>query len=120
MIAITYTANGVAIADDATTPSNKAGRGFSHYFGLNDLVSSDRPAFYDNGLTAASPHGFTAGETLTFRFTGETGSRLVGLLPIVRDGADALLLGRWNRVTWLEEAPGDTPPFAVAYRPPTG
>ena len=68
--------NGVAIADDAAVPSAKAGRSFSHYFGLNDLVSSDRPAFYDNGLTAASPHGFTAGETLTLRFTGETGSRL--------------------------------------------
>jgi flagellar hook-associated protein 1 FlgK len=68
--------NGVAIADDAAAPSGKVGRSFSHYFGLNDLVSSDRPAFYDNGLTAASPHGFTAGETLTLRFTGETGSRL--------------------------------------------
>jgi flagellar hook-associated protein 1 FlgK len=68
--------NGVAIADDAAVPSAKAGRSFSHYFGLNDLVSTDRPAFYDNGLTAASPHGFTAGETLTLRFTGETGSRL--------------------------------------------
>jgi flagellar hook-associated protein 1 FlgK len=68
--------NGVAIADDATVPSTKAGRGFSHYFGLNDLISTDRPAFYDSGLTASSPHGFTAGETLTFRFTGETGSKL--------------------------------------------
>ncbi len=68
--------NGVAIADDPTTPSNKAGRGFSHYFGLNDLISSDRPALYDMGLTSASPHGFTAGETMTFRFTGATGAKL--------------------------------------------
>lgn len=68
--------NGVAIADDATSPSNKAGRGFSHYFGLNDLVSTDRPALYDTGMTAASPHGFTAGETIKFRFTGETGAKL--------------------------------------------
>ena len=78
--------NGVAVADSATTPSAKAGRGFSHYFGLNDLVSSDRPAFYDNGLTAASPHGFTAGETLTFRFTGESGSRLRDLQVAVPAG----------------------------------
>ncbi|HRJ64813.1 MAG TPA: flagellar hook-associated protein FlgK, partial [Brevundimonas sp.] len=80
-------ANGVAVADDAAGPSAKAGRSFSHYFGLNDLVSSDRPAFYDNGLTAASPHGFTAGETLTFRFTGETGSRLRDLQVAVPAGA---------------------------------
>jgi len=68
--------NGVAIADDPTSPSSKAGRGFSHYFGLNDLISTDRPAFYETGMTAASPHGFTAGEGLSFRFTGEDGSRL--------------------------------------------
>ena len=80
-------ANGVAVADNAAGPSAKAGRSFSHYFGLNDLVSSDRPAFYDNGLTAASPHGFTAGETLTFRFTGETGSRLRDLQVAVPAGA---------------------------------
>lgn len=79
-------ANGVAVADDAVGPSDKAGRGFSHYFGLNDLISTDRPAFYDNGLTQASPHGFTAGETLTFRFTGETGSRLRDLQVAVPAG----------------------------------
>ena len=78
--------NGVAVADDPAGPSDKAGRAFSHYFGLNDLVSTDRPAFYDNGLTAASPHGFTAGETLTFRFTGETGSRLRDLQVAVPAG----------------------------------
>jgi len=69
-------ANGVIIADDAADPSAKTGRGFSHFFGLNDLVRSDRPALYDTGLTGASPHGFTAGETTTFRFTGANGARL--------------------------------------------
>lgn len=68
--------NGVVVADDPTSPSNKTGRGFSHFFGLNDLISTDRPAFYETGMTAASPHGFTAGEALSFRFTGESGSRL--------------------------------------------
>lgn len=79
-------ANGVAVAAAAVGPSAKAGRSFSHYFGLNDLVLSDRPAFYDNGLTAASPHGFTAGGALTFRFTGETGSRLRDLQVAVPAG----------------------------------
>ena len=78
--------NGVALGDDAASPSDKAGRGFSHYFGLNDLISTDRPAFYDNGLSATSPHGFTAGETLTFRFTGEAGSRLRDLQVAVPAG----------------------------------
>ncbi len=86
-LAITATgANGVAIADDPSAPSGKAGRGFSHYFGLNDLISTDRLAVYDNGLTAASAHGFTAGETLTFRFTGESGSKLRDLQVAVPAG----------------------------------
>ncbi|WP_420478777.1 flagellar hook-associated protein FlgK [Brevundimonas sp. FT23028] len=75
-IVATNPAQGIAIADDPTTPSNKAGRGFSHYFGMNDLISTDRPALYDTGLTLASPHGFTAGQTMTFRFSSETGSRI--------------------------------------------
>lgn len=76
-LSITATgSNGVAVADDPTSPSAKAGRGFSHYFGLNDLISTDRPAFYETGMTAASAHGFTAGEALSFRFTGESGSKL--------------------------------------------
>lgn len=78
--------NGVAIADDATTPSDKAGRGFSHYFGLNDLVRSDRQGFYDSGLTTASPHGFTAGQTLTMRFTGDSGATIRDLTVAVPAG----------------------------------
>jgi flagellar hook-associated protein 1 FlgK len=86
-LTLTATApNGVAIADDANAPSDKVGRGFSHYFGLNDLISSDRPAFYDNGLTPLSPHGFTAGETMTFRFTGENGARLRDLQVAIPPG----------------------------------
>jgi flagellar hook-associated protein 1 FlgK len=68
--------NGVAVADDPTSPSSKTGRGFSHYFGLNDLISTDRPAFYETGMTATSPHGFTAGEALSLRFVGQNGSKL--------------------------------------------
>jgi hypothetical protein len=74
------------VADDANSPSDKAGRGFSHYFGLNDLVASNRPAFSDSGLTAASPHGFSAGETMTFRFTGENGARLRDLQVSIPPG----------------------------------
>lgn len=75
-IRATSAADGVAIADDPAAPSDKAGRGLSHYFGLNDLISSDRPALYDTGLTTASSHGFTAGETLTLRFTQSSGAKL--------------------------------------------
>lgn len=78
--------NGIAVADDAAGPSDKSGRGFSHYFGLNDLISTNRLGFYDHGLTAASPHGFTAGETLTFRFTADSGARLRDLQVAIPPG----------------------------------
>lgn len=68
--------NGMVVADDPSNPSQKVGRGFSHFFGLNDLITSDRPALYQTGLTPASAHGFTAGESLTLRFTGEAGAKM--------------------------------------------
>lgn len=92
--------NGIAIADDGTTPSMKAGRGFSAFFGLNDLVRSDRISDYDTGLTAASAHGFTAGETITFRFANSAGARLRDISVAVPAGATmADLLTALNDVT---------------------
>lgn len=82
--------NGVAIADDATTPSDKGGRGFSHWFGLNDLVTTTTPTFYETGLNLASQHGFDAGESLTFRFNGETGSRLRDVTVTVPAGTGTM------------------------------
>lgn len=68
--------NGVAVVDPATTPSERAGKGFSHFFGLNDLVTSTGYPYYETGLTATDPHGFTAGDTLTLRVAGKDGARI--------------------------------------------
>ncbi|HTI66849.1 MAG TPA: flagellar hook-associated protein FlgK [Caulobacteraceae bacterium] len=78
--------NGVAIQDDAATPSLKSGRGFSAFFGLNDLVRSGTFSNYDTGLTAADPHGFTAGQQITFRMTGADGSRITDIKVTVPAG----------------------------------
>jgi len=67
---------GVAIADDATNPATKAGKGFSHFFGLNDLVTSTGFPFYDTGLAATSAHGFTAGDTISLRVADADGVRV--------------------------------------------
>lgn len=82
--------NGVAIADDATTPSSKGGRGFSHWFGMNDLVSSSTPTFYETGLTLSSQHGFDAGESLTFRFNDASGARLRDVTVTVPSGTGTM------------------------------
>jgi flagellar hook-associated protein 1 FlgK len=65
----------ISVADDPALPSDRAGRGFSHYFGLNDVVASARPAFYDNGLTLSDPHGFAPGGEIKLRFNDGTGVR---------------------------------------------
>lgn len=96
-IQATGASNGIVVADDLTNPARSNGRGFSHHFGLNDLVRTDRPATYDTGLTTASPHGFTAGEEITFRFTNANGARLRDLtVQIPAGGTMADLLAQLN------------------------
>ena len=65
--------NGVATLQSETDPADRAGRGFAHFFGLNDLVDSTRPTFFETGLAATDAHGFTVGETLDFRVLAADG-----------------------------------------------
>lgn len=62
-ISATHSQNGVAIAQDPDNPSDRAGVGFSQYFGLNNLIRSDSSALVPSGFTNSDPHGFAAGET---------------------------------------------------------
>lgn len=55
-IKATDPAQGIAIAQDATAPAQRAGLGFAHFFGLNDMVRSDAP-IAPIGLKASDPHG---------------------------------------------------------------
>jgi flagellar hook-associated protein 1 len=77
--ALSISANGgggVVVSDDPTTPSSKAGQGFSDFFGLNDLVQSTSNTDYDTGLTPASQSGFPPGQNITFALTAPDGSLL--------------------------------------------
>ena len=74
---------GVAVVDDPADPSSRAGRGFSHYFGLNDLVRSTSFGFLDTGLTGLDRHDFANGSTITFRLHGEAGSHLTDVTATV-------------------------------------
>lgn len=65
---------GIAIRDDATSPALRAGKGFSHTFGLNDLVTHGNQLSYATGLSATDLHGFTAGQTMTFALRNADGS----------------------------------------------
>jgi flagellar hook-associated protein 1 FlgK len=64
---LTITSNnpgqGVAVAQDPANPSDRAGSGFSHFFGLNDVVRSDSSALVPSGFVEDDGHGFTTGQT---------------------------------------------------------
>jgi flagellar hook-associated protein 1 FlgK len=62
--------NGVAI-DEGT--SQKAGQGFSQFFGLNDLITSPGISTYDTGLKSTDANGFTPGDTITLRLSSPNG-----------------------------------------------
>jgi flagellar hook-associated protein 1 FlgK len=62
--------NGVAM-DEGT--SMKAGRAFSHFFGLNDLIRSTGFTNYETGLKATDNHGFTPGDQIVLRLAQPNG-----------------------------------------------
>jgi len=72
--------NRIAI-DEGT--SAKAGRGFSHFFGLNDLVRSGGMMSYDTGLKPTDPHGFTPGQTISFKLAQSDGKPIRDLMITV-------------------------------------
>jgi flagellar hook-associated protein 1 FlgK len=67
---------GVVITDDPSNPANRAGRGFSHSFGLNDLVTKGKPLTYATGLSGADLHGYTAGQKVVFALRNSDGTIL--------------------------------------------
>jgi flagellar hook-associated protein 1 FlgK len=77
---------GVALRDDPNQPSARAGRGFSHFFGLNDLVVAGRPASYATGLEAADAHGVAAGAELRLRLVSRAGEVLVDRTIVMTGG----------------------------------
>lgn len=74
VINATAPGTGLATLQEEAAPSDLGGgRGFAHFFGLNDIISSNRPAFFDTGLGAATPLGTGAGQAMTFRISTPDG-----------------------------------------------
>lgn len=83
-LSLSATAGGVAI-DEGT--SKKAGRAFSHFFGLNDIVRSGGFTNYDTGLSGTSAHGFTPGDQITIRLAQGDGKPIRDVPVTVPAGA---------------------------------
>jgi flagellar hook-associated protein 1 len=61
---------GVSMLQDSTSPSDRGGRGFSHFFGMNDLMEANVPFHQDTGLTTGSTHGFGNSGISNMEFRG--------------------------------------------------
>lgn len=79
--------DGVAIVDPTTGGATKLGQGFSHYFGMNDLVTASVPTSTSTGLTATSNHGFTAGDKVSFRLSTANGGKLADIDVAIPSGS---------------------------------
>ncbi|MFQ5533714.1 MAG: flagellar hook-associated protein FlgK [Sphingomonadales bacterium] len=69
----TSAANGIAIVQDENDPSSRAGRGFAHFFGMNDLLGAQVSPHFETGFSTTSAHGFVAGGTIDLDLRGSDG-----------------------------------------------
>ncbi|HEY3814931.1 MAG TPA: flagellar hook-associated protein FlgK [Caulobacteraceae bacterium] len=91
---------GVAVSDDATTPSSNGGKGFSWYFGLNNVITSSQLTNYNTSLAASSANQFAAGGQVQFQFTSPQGSLLKNItVSIPSGGTMASVLSALNSTT---------------------
>lgn len=68
--------NGVSVSQVAGSESSRAGRGFSHFFGLNNLVEAKAASHFDTGITGTENHGFTAGGVVELEINDKSGVNL--------------------------------------------
>jgi flagellar hook-associated protein 1 FlgK len=66
--------NGVVVKDDAATPADRGGSGFSQFFGLNDLFRTTKPSILATGLSAGDGSGLAAGGQISMVLKGADGS----------------------------------------------
>ncbi len=109
----TAAGQGLAFDDSNASPASlKAGKTFSHFMGLNDLVTSTGISTYDTGLTGANNHGFVAGGQIAFDLTDPTGQHLVDITvpvpagPLMSDLITALNTGVGGYGTFALDAKG--------------
>lgn len=75
-IKATTSSNGVVIAQSPTAPSERAGIGFSQYFGMNDVVRSASSALVPSGFTPSDAHGFAVGQATNLVLRDASGRTL--------------------------------------------
>jgi flagellar hook-associated protein 1 len=86
---------GIVIQQDDADPALRAGRGFSHFFGLNDLVSRPTPLFFESGVGSSDLHGFAAGGSISYEVR-DTQGRFIANRSVSITGPLAAPGATWN------------------------
>jgi flagellar hook-associated protein 1 FlgK len=109
---LTISANGgdgIAIKDDATTPADRGGSGFSQFFGLNDLFRTSQPSILSTGLSASDASGFAAGSQISLVLKGAGGAPVKQATVTITPGMTTI----GDVVSALNTAMGGTVSFAL-------
>ena len=67
---------GIALLQDPTIPALRGGRGLSHFFGLNNLVTASSPSSFATGVQSTDAHNFNPGGVADFVLRGANGAIL--------------------------------------------
>jgi flagellar hook-associated protein 1 FlgK len=86
---------GLVVQQDAADPSQRAGRGFSHFFGLNDLVARPTPMYFESGVQGSDLHGLQAGGEITYQVRDSFG-RFIATRTVSISGALAGAGADWD------------------------
>jgi flagellar hook-associated protein 1 FlgK len=84
---------GLLFGEPETGGSDRGGRGFAHFFGVNDLIESDTPLFFEAGVSGTDAHGVVAGGELVLRVKDASGrvAQELALAPTVGGTWDDLV-----------------------------
>lgn len=94
--------NGIATLQDETSPSSLGGRGFAHFFGLNDLVDSTRPAFFETAVTGTAAHGLAPGGEMSFAIYAPDGRKAQEItVPVTGTSLDDMIAALNDPVTGI-------------------
>lgn len=86
---------GLIVQQDGADPSARTGRGFAHFFGLNDVVDRPAPIFFETGGAASDAHGLNSGGVLNFRVR-DTAGRIISSPSLTINGALAAGGSTWT------------------------
>jgi flagellar hook-associated protein 1 FlgK len=91
--------SGIVLGEVDGDPSSRAGRSFAHFFGLNDVIRSEKPTFAAAGVSATDAHGLAGGGAVRFQITDAAGRLVLDRNVTVTGTTWADIIAQMNSTT---------------------